>query len=83
MLPWIGAAENQTGTDWVTICRNKYAISDEELSLPCAAIVGAQIDRTSSVYGWILNGKDYRYLSHLFPDKPESELRMVALATPM
>ena len=57
MLPGIGSAD-QAGTCRSAACGHENAVADEEFSLPRTAVVGAQIDKASSVDGGILHGKD-------------------------
>src|SRR5690606_29852933 len=56
MLPRIGASD-QDRTGRSSSCRHENTIADDEFSLPGTAVVGAKINKGSSVKGGILYQK--------------------------
>ena len=47
----------QASTGWTVASGHENAVADNEFSLPCTAVVGAQVDETPSADGGVLHGK--------------------------
>ena len=56
MLTGIRSAD-QGGAGWFAARGHEGTVADNEFSLPCAAIVGAQVDKTSAADGGVLHSK--------------------------
>src|SRR5690606_30566374 len=56
VLPVVGAAD-QAGADRFAAGWNKHGVADDDLALPCAAVVGAEIDQTPAVDGGVFDGE--------------------------
>jgi len=55
MLTGIGTTD-QAGTGWSASGRHENAVADDEFSLPCTAVISAQIDEVPTADGGVLHG---------------------------